>query len=113
MLCIMVLDATDNPSWVPAIVTKVYRTLSLNVEAVPKGSTQRRYVALLRPRFLAKEDHDPDNKPDITEEMKLQQPGPTTVPRRRQRKSFLPDKYSRDNHRKSEKKLKRPNVNLS
>ena len=71
MLCIMVLDSLDNPSWVSTIVTKVYRARSPNVKAVPMGPTWRRYVELLWPRYLKKEDQDPDNKPDITEETNL------------------------------------------
>ena len=96
------------PRWVPAIVTKIYGTRSLNVKVVPKRPTWRRHVEQLRPRFSTEEGKDPGDKPDIREETKPQQPAPTTVteqppPRRRQRNPRQPDgdEYSRDNPRRS------------
>ena len=97
----------SQPRWVPAIVTKIYRTRSLNVKVVPKGPNSRRHVEQLRPRFLTEEDKDPGDKPDIREETKPQKPAPTTVteqlpPRRRQQNPRQPDgdEYSRDNPRR-------------
>ena len=92
------------PRWVPAIVTKIYGTRSLNVKVVPKAPTERRHVEQLRPRFSTEEDKDPGDKPDIREETKPQQLTTTTVteqppPRKRHRNPRQPDRdeYSRDN----------------
>ena len=82
---------------------------------VSKGPTWRKHVEQLRLRLSA-EDKDPEDKPDIREETKPQQPAqqptkqlaPTTVTeqpphRRRQRNPRQPDgdEYSRDNPRRS------------
>ena len=60
------------PRWVPAIVTKIYGTRSLNVKVVPKAPTERRHVEQLRPRFSTEKDKDPGDKPYIREGTKPQ-----------------------------------------
>ena len=42
-----------DPSWVPAVVTKVFETRSVNVQVFPKGGTWRRHIEQLRPRYGA------------------------------------------------------------
>ena len=39
-----------DPRWVPAIVTKVHGTRSVNVRVIPRGPTWRRHLDQLRPR---------------------------------------------------------------
>eukprot|EP00731_Ephydatia_muelleri_P035708 Em0150g6a len=48
-----------DPRWVPALVTKVFGSRSCNVKVVPKGSTWRRHIEQLRPRYGVLEDADP------------------------------------------------------
>ena len=40
-----------DPRWVPAIVTKVHGTRSVNVRVIPRGLTWRRHLDQLRPRY--------------------------------------------------------------
>ena len=40
-----------DPRWVPAIVTKVHGTRSVNVRVIPRGPTWRRHLDQLRPRY--------------------------------------------------------------
>ena len=47
------------PRWVPAVVTKVYGTRSVNVRVVPHGPTWRLHIEQLRPHHGAKEETDP------------------------------------------------------
>ena len=48
-----------DPRWVPAIVTKVHGTRSVNVRVIPRGPTWRRHLDQLRPRYGSDEDDDP------------------------------------------------------
>ena len=52
-----------DPRWVPAVVTKVFGTRSVNVRVLPKGSTWRRLIEQLRPRYGVHEDADPEEPP--------------------------------------------------
>ena len=45
--------------WVPAIVTKVHGTRSVNVRVIPRGPTWRRHLDQLRPRYGSDQDDDP------------------------------------------------------
>ena len=45
--------------WVPAVVTKVFGTRSVNVRVFPRGGTWRRHIEQLRPRYRTQEDADP------------------------------------------------------
>ena len=45
--------------WVPAIVTKVHGTRSVNVRVIPRGPTWRRHIDQLRPRYASDQDDDP------------------------------------------------------
>ena len=47
------------PRWVPAVVTKVYGSRSVNVKVYPRGPTWRRHVDQWRPRYTSEEDNDP------------------------------------------------------
>ena len=48
-----------DPRWVPAIVTKVHGTRSVNVRVIPRGPTWRRHLDQLRPRYGSDQDDDP------------------------------------------------------
>ena len=48
-----------DPRWVPAIVTKVHGTRSVNVRVIPRGPTWRRHLDQLRPRYGSDQDNDP------------------------------------------------------
>ena len=54
------------PRWVPAVVTKVFGTRTVNVRVTPKGPTWRRHIDQLRPRYGVKEDEDPGEDPRPT-----------------------------------------------
>ena len=45
--------------WVPAVVTKVFDTRSVNVRVFPRGGTWRRHIEQLRPNYGTHEDADP------------------------------------------------------
>ena len=47
-----------DPRWVPAIVTKVHGTRSVNVRVIPRGPTWRRHLDQLRPRYGSDQDDD-------------------------------------------------------
>ena len=48
-----------DPRWVPAIVTKVHGTRSVNLRVIPRGPTWRRHLDQLRPRYGSDQDDDP------------------------------------------------------
>ena len=48
-----------DPRWVPAIVTKVHGTRSVNVRVIPRGPTWRRHLDQLQPRYGSDQDDDP------------------------------------------------------
>ena len=48
-----------DPRCVPAIVTKVHGTRSVNVRVIPRGPTWRRHLDQLRPRYGSDQDDDP------------------------------------------------------
>ncbi|XP_067940370.1 uncharacterized protein [Watersipora subatra] len=50
---------SNQPRWVPALVTKVYGQRSVNVRVWPRGPTWRRHVEQLQPRFSTEEDLHP------------------------------------------------------
>ncbi|KAL5510077.1 hypothetical protein EMCRGX_G005553 [Ephydatia muelleri] len=52
-----------DPKWVPAVVTKVFGSRSVNVRVIPKGGTWRRHIEQLRPRYGVEEDADPGEVP--------------------------------------------------
>jgi transposase InsO family protein len=62
---------SQQPRWVPAVVTKVYGPRSVNVRVVPKGPIWRRHVEQLRLRHTSSEDDEPGydstSDPTITE----------------------------------------------
>lgn len=48
-----------DPRWVPAVVTKVFGSRTVNVRVVPRGVTWRRHMEQLRPRYGVDEDAEP------------------------------------------------------
>ena len=52
-----------DPRWVPAVVTKVHGTRSVNVRVVPKGPIWRRHIDQLKPRYGSEHDDDPCELP--------------------------------------------------
>ena len=52
-----------DPKWVPAVVTKVFGSRSVNVRVIPRGGTWRRHIEQLRPRYGVEEDADPGEVP--------------------------------------------------
>ncbi|KAL5477849.1 hypothetical protein EMCRGX_G024698 [Ephydatia muelleri] len=52
-----------DPKWVPAVVTKVFGSRSVNVRVIPRGGTWRRHIEQLRPRYGVEEDADPGKVP--------------------------------------------------
>uniref|UniRef100_A0A5S6R4H4 RNA-directed DNA polymerase n=1 Tax=Trichuris muris TaxID=70415 RepID=A0A5S6R4H4_TRIMR len=47
------------PRWVPAVVTKVFGTRSVQVRVVPRGPSWKRHVEQLLPRYGQEEDAEP------------------------------------------------------
>ena len=45
--------------WVPAVVTKVFGSRSVNVRVIPRGGTWRRHIEQQRPRYGIEEEADP------------------------------------------------------
>ena len=56
----------QHPRWVPAVVTKVLGTRTINVCVYPRGPTWRRHLSQLRPRHGVEEDADPGEVPHLT-----------------------------------------------
>ena len=52
-----------DPRWVPAVVTKVFGSRSVNVRVFPRGGTWRRHIEQLRPRYGVDQDADPGEVP--------------------------------------------------
>ena len=52
-----------DPRWVPAIVTKVHSTRSVNVRVIPRGPTWIRHLDQLRSRYGSHHDDDPCKVP--------------------------------------------------
>ena len=82
------------PRWVPAVVTKVYGTRSVNVRVVPHGPTWRRHIEQLRPRHGSTEDSDPG-------ELEAPAPGEKRAQRNPRRPSD--DRYGMENPRRSDR----------
>ena len=53
------------PRWVPAVVTKILESRTVNVRVYPKGPTWRRHIDQLRPRYGVVEDTDPGERPTL------------------------------------------------
>ena len=60
--------------WVPAVVTKVFGTRSVNVRGVPRGPTWRRHIDQLCPRYGVEEDADPGEAPRSSMELPESKP---------------------------------------
>ena len=55
-----------DPRWVPAVVTKVFGSRSVNVRVFPHGGTWRRHIEQLRPCYGVDQDADPGKVPAPT-----------------------------------------------
>ena len=90
-----------DPRWVPAIVTKVHGTPSVNVRVIPRGPTWRRHLDQLRPRYGSDQDDDPCEIPrtDHASSSSLNQRNNPRLP--------TGDEYGRHNPRRSAR-TKRP-----
>ena len=56
----------EDPRWVPAIVTKIFGSRSVNVQVFPKGVTWRRHLEQLTPRYTSQENAEPGEPPVST-----------------------------------------------
>ena len=65
------------PRWVPAVVTKIQGSRTVNVRVYPKGPTWRRHIDQLRPRYGVNEDTDPGETPIIRSDKSI---FPSTTP---------------------------------
>ena len=59
------------PKWIPAVVTQVYGTRSVNVRVVPHGPTWRRHIEQLRPHRDPGEFPPPCQEPEAEDETLL------------------------------------------
>eukprot|EP00731_Ephydatia_muelleri_P003884 Em0002g60a len=108
--------------WVPAVVTEVFGTRSVNVRVCPRGGTWRRHIEQLCPRYGAQEDGEelpvgpmepfsvPPNTEVVTSRLEIQappipaeEPRIPAQPKRQYRNPQLPTggDYTRDNLRRS------------
>ena len=108
--------------WVPAVVTKVFGTRSVNVRVCPRGGTWRRHIEQLCPCYGAQEDADPGeefpvgtmepfsvppNTEGVTSRLEIQAPPipaeEPRIPKRQYHNPQLPTggDYTRDNPRRS------------
>ncbi|XP_067933298.1 uncharacterized protein [Watersipora subatra] len=62
--------------WVPAKVTKLYETRSVNVKAVPNETTWRHHVEQLQRKYSTDEDGNPGEKPKMSKEPQPSVPVP-------------------------------------
>ena len=97
-----------DPRWVPATVTKVHGSRSVNVRVHPRGAIGRRHLEQLRPRYGTEHDNDPgEDFVDLssTEQPRVQSPGPVVTQRRNPR---MPqgDEYGPHNPRRSQRARK-------
>ena len=93
-----------DPRWVPAIVTKVFGTRSVNVRVCPRGPTWRRHIEQLRPRYSQDKDDAPDPSSGLPEESPKE---PEVMSeRQRRRNPRLPSggEYGPDNLRRSKRR---------
>lgn len=99
------------PQWVPAVVTKVFGTRTVNVRVVPRGPTWRRHIDQLRPRYGANEDTDPgkDLRLDSTDRSQKAEGTnttdhtPTLPPNPSESTDFTPKKKQREQEQRSRK----------
>jgi len=105
---------TKEPRWVPAVVTKVYGTRSVNVRVHPTGPTWRRHVDQLRPRYGVQHDADPGDDPGddlgiyIGTKESQEPPTPGTTTKKPHRNPRMPegDEYGPHNPRRSQRRPK-------
>lgn len=112
-----------DPRWVPAVVTKVFGTRSVNVKVLPNGPTWRRHIEQLRPRYASSEDAEPGETPIVScptvtapeeqvepnnsqaeqEKEPSPQAGPPAKPKRKNPRLPTGDEFGPDNPRRSER----------
>jgi len=54
---------TQDPRWIPAVVTRVFGPRTVNVRVTPTGPTWKRHLDQLRPRYSTPEDNEPGDSP--------------------------------------------------
>ena len=107
-----------DPRWVPAIVTKVHGTRSVNVRVIPRGPTWRRHLDQLRPRYGSDQDDDPCEIPTSvlsTETLPAGTDHASSSSSMNQRNNpRLPtgDEYGRHNLRRSARTKRPPKKNI-
>lgn len=96
--------------WVPAVVTKIFGTRSVNVRVSPRGPTWRRHIEQLRPRYGVEEDADPGDAPTLpthhknNKQKQEEDDAPRHVKRPNPRLPMMTDdQYGPDNPRRSER----------
>ena len=70
-----------DPRWVPAVVTKVFGTRSVNVKVYPRGPTWRRHIDQLQPRHVTEEDLEPGDSPILDLQENTKEPRKRRNPR--------------------------------
>ena len=104
--------STKQPRWVPAVVTKVFGSRSVNVRVLPRGPTWRRHIDQLRPRYGVEHDDDPGEALTFTSPVPDRRYGDGTASRparslEKRRNPRLPTPtdhhYGPDNPRRSER----------
>ena len=112
------------PRWVPATITKVLGSRTVNVRVWPRGPTWRRHLDQLQPRYGAQHDAEVEDLPTPAENAAMspehqrldchggpspQMRPPLDIPQPQRRKTSPPQKYDRSNPRRS-KRLRKPRV---
>ena len=106
-----------DPRWVPAIVTKVHGTRSVNVRVIPRGPTWRRHLDQLRPRYGSDQDDDPCEIPTSVLSTETLPAGTdhasssSSMNQRNNPRLPIGDEYGRYNPRRSAR-TKRPPKNI-
>ena len=106
-----------DPRWVPAIVTKVHGTRSVNVRVIPRGPTWRRHLDQLRPRYGSDQDDDPCEIPTSVLSTETLPAGTdhasssSSINQRNNPRLPTGDEYGRHNLRRSAR-TKRPPKNI-
>ena len=99
--------------WVPAVVTKVFGTRSVQVKVYPQGPSWRRHIDQLQPRHVTAEDLEPADIPINAPQENRCSFGdrPTVVPPRRRNPRLPSDNvYGPHNPRRSKRLLEKKSM---
>ena len=108
-----------DPRWVPAIVTKVHGTRSVNVRVIPRGPTWRRHLDQLRPRYGSDQDDDPCEIPTSVLSTETLPAGTdhasssSSINQRNNPRLPTGDEYGRYNPRRSARTKRPPKKNIA